>query len=146
LLIVLAVSISASALFEGNSLQSYVDRYNANMDNAPTILKSLLGNEKVEVNILLANGNIQNIGIQTENGLITTTVDGGFDDPSIEIKTSEETIDKIVKARDPITAFTEARDRGDVVIIGNTLTTRLKLTTVLSSVDVLRFFVRTFLQ
>ncbi|NYT01314.1 MAG: hypothetical protein GKC10_00920 [Methanosarcinales archaeon] len=139
LLVVLVLSVSASALFETNSLQSYVDRYNANIDKAPTILKSLLGNEKVEFNILLVNDSILTVGMQTDKGRIASTVDGGFANPSIEVETSEETIERIIKANDPITAFGDARDSGDLVITGNTLTTRLKLASVLSSMDVLRF-------
>ncbi|MBN1323691.1 MAG: hypothetical protein JW986_06790 [Methanotrichaceae archaeon] len=132
----------ASALFDSATMQNYIDRYNANIDNAPALLRSVVGDERVDVEILLVNGTIFKMGLETEGGRITGTVPGGVGNPSIVAETREDVIYRILRASDPIAEFQRSREAGDMVIEGMTFTAKLKLAAALSSMDILRFFLQ----
>jgi len=134
--------VPASDSFDIANMQKYIDRYNTNVDNAPVLLRSLLGDERVDVDLLLVNGTLFEVGFETEGGRIARTVVGGFENPSIVAETRVDVIDRILKADDPIAEFQRSREAGDVVIEGMTWTAKLKLAAALSSMDVLRFFLQ----
>jgi hypothetical protein len=110
------------------------------VDKAPAILKTLLGSEKVELNIVLNNGSQFKTGIDVNNGLVIRTVKGGIEDPTILIQTREDVISTISLASDPITAFQQAKEAGEISITGNNFFSNLKLNAALSNIDMLKFF------
>lgn len=140
LLAMMLIVSSASALFNGMDLQGYVDRYNSKVDQAPGILKPLLGNEQINVEIALNNGTMYKSGFIMENGRITSTIAGGVSSPSIEVKTSEACINRIASSNDPVGTFQQESDARNVTITGKSITTSIKLMAVLGSMDVLKFF------
>ncbi|HOT06423.1 MAG: hypothetical protein A4E45_01302 [Methanosaeta sp. PtaB.Bin039] len=143
ILLLLAVVLTASSahgLFESLSLDYYIDRYNTNIDQAPVILKTILGSEQVEIRVALDNGSLLDLGIETDMGSIISVSYSGIADPSIAIETSEQTIDEVIGSPDPIGAFQQARDRGDIMITANKIPGKIKVSSLLSSMEVLRFF------
>lgn len=140
LFIILMLVVPACALFESPSLDQYITRYNSNVDKAPAILKTLFGSERVELNIALNNGGLFKVGVETNNGLVVRTVKGGIEDPTIQIQTKEDVIQTISHSSDPIKAFQQAKEAGDISITGNNFFTNLKINVALSSMDLLRFF------
>jgi hypothetical protein len=126
-----------SALFESNSLQSYIDKYNARMETAPGLMKSLIGNERVQFNIALNNGSPYKVGMNFETGIITRTVPA-FENPSIIIETSEGTISQIIGSKDPISAGQAAIQSGNLTVTGQGIMERIKVSAALSSMDLLR--------
>lgn len=131
---------AADALFENTSPQMYIDRYNSNIDQAPQVLRELLGSERVEIDILLNNGTLYRLGLETLKGRVVASYPGGIDDPTITIETSESTIHRVASSSDPVAAFKDAKGAGEVKIEAAKLTTRLKIALVLASVDVLKYF------
>ena len=140
LFIVLMLVIPACALFESTSLDQYIARYNSSMDKAPMFLKSAIGSEKVELDIAMNNGSQFKVGMETNNALVIRTVKGGIEDPTIHIQTREEVMQTISQASDPITAFQQAKEAGNITITGNNVLSNLKVNAALSSMDVLKFF------
>jgi len=140
LLIMLIIVSPACALFELTSLDEYIDRYNYNMDKAPSILKALLGSEKVELDIFLNNGNQFKIGLEVNNGLVVSTTKGGIEDHTILIQTKEDVIQAMSQSPDPITAFQKAKEAGTISITGNNFLSNLKVKTALSNMDLLKLF------
>jgi len=63
-----------------------------------------------------------------------------IEDPSIHIQTREEVMQTISQASDPITAFQQAKEAGNITITGNNVLSNLKVNAALSSMDVLKFF------
>ena len=116
LFIVFMLVIPACALFESTSLDQYVARYNSSMDKAPAVLKSAIGSEKVELDIAMINGSQFKVGMETNNALVVKTVKGGIQDPTIHIQTREEVMQTISQASDPITAFQQAKEAGNITI------------------------------
>ncbi len=147
LVILLAAAFSpcaSAASLDNATVQSYVSVYNSRIDNAPQILKSILGNERIELEIANNDGSISKVGFETENARINKTVEGGVADPTISINATADAISRIRSSDDPISTFKEEMNRGSIVIQGNTLAAKLKLGAVLSSTDVLKFFYNIF--
>jgi hypothetical protein len=143
MLLMLSFSI-ADAAFQSASIQGYVDTYNSRIDNAPDVLKGLLGDERVNINITQNDGSILSTGFVVENARVEDVVDGGIDDPTITVVTTESAINNIKSSDDPIAAFQEERDVGQVRIEGKSLATRVKLDALLSSSGVIRYFYNIF--
>jgi hypothetical protein len=143
--ILLALSINlASALFESTDANDYVTYYNNDISNAPSVLRSLVGNERVDINIIMNNGSVYEVGFETEDARIVRTVPGGIEDPTITVDTTESAINSIKSSSDPVGAFETARNYGQVEIEGHTITTKAKLALALSSTSVIRFFYEIF--
>jgi hypothetical protein len=144
ILLTLSPTVAATIL-EPSWVEKYVNSYNSRVDGAPDILKKLLvGNERVNINIILNSGEIETVGFQTESSRITRTVPGGFDEPTIDIVATESAINNVRQATDPIEAFQTERDFGMVTVTGLTLATKFKVGGVLASISVLRFFAGIF--
>ncbi len=144
LMAIVLVLQAADALFETKSPQDYIDAYNTNIDQAPQILRDLLGSEVVDIEITMKNGTIYRLGLETLAGRIIQSYPGGIDDYTIKIKTSESTIDQVVSSQDHVAAFKEAKNKGDIKIEAAKLTTRLKIALVLASTDVFKYFLNIF--
>ena len=140
LLIVLIMVIPACALFEATPLDEYIDRYNKNMNRAPGILKTLVGSENVELDIVLDNGSQFKVGIEVNNGLVVSTTKGGIEDHTILIQTEEDVIKTTSQSPDPIAAFQQTREAGSISITGNNFLSNLKVKTALSNMDLLKLF------
>ncbi len=143
LMISLCPQVSAATI-DNSTVQYYVSTYNSRIDNAPDILKSVVGNERIDLNITRNDGSLYRTGFIMQNARISQTADGGIADPTISINATEDSINRIQNSSDPISQFQQERSFGGIDIQGNTLTTRVKLGAVLSNTDVLRFFYNIF--
>jgi hypothetical protein len=130
----------ANASFGYPTVEKYVNIYNDKVSGAPEILKSLLGSEKVDVSITMNNGSVLQVGLETDNGAISQMIEGGVEDPTIVVVTTESAITAVTGSADPIGAFQQQMEMGQVRIEGQNLVTRMKLNAVLSSTSVLKFF------
>ncbi len=135
MLIVPACAIS----FDIASVQKNADAYNNNIDKAPTILKNILGSEKINLDITRDDGSLFRVGLDMVNARIEKVVDGGWNNSSIVIATTESAINNVRLSNDPITAFQEQRDLGQIRFEASGLITKAKLEAVLSSTSVLKF-------
>lgn len=130
----------AGAVLDLNNLQESVDSYNSNIDTAPSVLKTLLGDEKVNITILLNNSSIVSWGFETKNAKIVRFEKGGIKNPTIDVFATEDAIYRVQSAQDPVAAYRNAEESGEVKIEGKTLGSRMKLGAALSSGEAIRFF------
>lgn len=142
--LVLLISVSNAVTYTDAGIQGYVNSYNGNIDKAPDILKTLVGNEKISVDITGKDGSVFRLGFVMENGRISQTVDGGMSDPSIVITTTESAVNNIRNSDNPITAFQNERDSGQMSIEAKNPLTGIKVGAVLSTPSVLQFFGNVF--
>lgn len=119
--------------------QKNIDAYNKNIDKAPAVLKGILGNEKINLDITRDNGSVFRVGLDMVSAEINNTVVGGWSDPSITITTTESAINNIRGAKDPIAAFQQERDQGQMTFEAKGLLAKAKIEAVLSSTSVLQF-------
>lgn len=134
----------ADAVFQSASIQDYVDTYNSRIDNAPDVLKGLLGDERVNIDITLNNGSVTSTGFVVEKARVEDIVKGGVEDPTITVVTTESAIDNIKSSDNPIGAFQKERDAGQVRIEGKNFASRVKLEALLSSSSVIQYFYNIF--
>jgi hypothetical protein len=139
------VSLSvASGSFTQDQVQNYVDQYNQRIDAAPELVKGLLtgllGNERIDMNISMNDGSVFSFGVETKDARITKTDAGGVQNPTIIIALTEGAIERIKGSNDPVAAFQGELSSGQVNIEGTNLITNLKISAVLSSLPVLKFF------
>lgn len=144
LLIVSLCPQMSAATIDNSTVQYYVNIYNSKIDNAPDLLKSFIGNERIDLNIIRNDGSIYKTGFVMQNARISRIVEGGISDPTISINATEDSISRIQSSKDPISTFQQERNFGGINIQGNTLTTKIKLDVILSNTDVLRFFYNIF--
>lgn len=144
--LVLVVTVSAAAAPNASStsidfelIQHGVEVYNASMENAPDMVRSLLGDEKIEINIIRMNGTILAAGLYMENALVVKTVEGEMDSPTIVIEGTEDAITRILGAEDPVKVFQQARNDGEISITGKTFKAKFKIAAALSSTTLLEF-------
>ena len=145
LLMFYVVSLSvASGSFTQDQVQNYVDHYNQRIDGAPDLVRGLLtgllGNEMIDVNISMNDGSVFSVGFETKDARITKTDAGGVQNPTIIIALTDGAIERIKGSNDPVAAFQAEMSSGQVNIKGTNPFTNLKISAVLSSLPVLKFF------
>jgi hypothetical protein len=145
LLMFFVVSVSfASGSFSQDQVQNYVDQYNQRIDAAPEYVKGLLtgllGNERIDMNVSMNDGSHFSVGFETKDAKVTRTDAGGAQDPTIIITLTEGAMDRIKGSKDPVAAFQAEMGSGQVNIAGTNMITKFKLSAVLSSFPVLKFF------
>lgn len=137
----LAFASSAPAYAIGfEDIQNAVDEYNLGVKNAPGVVKTLLGDERIEINISRSDGTALYAGLETKNAVVVKTAEGGITDPTILVVGTEEAVVGVLASDDPVAAFQQAQNRGEISITGTTLSARLKVSAALASTPALRFF------
>lgn len=137
LLIILAL---ASAAVDFNNLQDAVSKYNNKIDQAPALLKDLMGNERLNMTILMNNSNVVVWGLETKNAKIVRYHLGGLENSTIEEYGTEMAINEVINAEDPVAVFHKAEDAGQIRIEGKTLTAKIKLMAVLSNGEAIKYY------
>jgi len=143
LLLVLSISLSSAITYSMEGTQENINSYNSKIDNAPDILKRLVGNEKINIDVIRNDGSVFRVGFVMENARINQTVEGGFSDPSIILTTTENAVNTIRSSDNPIDTFQKQEDLGQVRIEGDNPLTKAKLSVIFSS-SVLQFFSNVF--
>ncbi len=144
LLLTFSLSIAGSITYDLPTMQKYVDVYNGRIDKAPEVLKGLLGSEEVNIDVIKNDGSVYKVGMDVQKARVNSTVEGGLKDPSIVITATESAIDAVRLSEDPIAAFQNQSDLGQISIQGNNMFANAKIEVVLSSAGVLKFFSNIF--
>lgn len=121
-------------------IQMHVDKYDGKLYRAPKFLKGFLGQERVNLKIILGNRNVFRAGYEIGNGKITRIVENGLNNPTISVIATESAIHRIERSKDPMAALQKERELGGIAIIGQSLSAKLKLDVLLSSIQVLTIF------
>jgi hypothetical protein len=101
-----------SDLFD--ELQPLVDVYNDNVGDIP-LITSMIGEERINGEILLNDGSVLNIAIMTDkDAKITSFEKGEISDPTMSASTDEDTIRSIITSSDPVSAFIDALNAGTI--------------------------------
>jgi hypothetical protein len=133
LVIAVVAGIFQSAVgMEGESdlfkdLKQQVDIYNQNVDEIPFI-KSFFGEERINCEISLNDGTELIIGITTDEDVKVIEFEKGeISDPTINASTTESTARNIIDSKDPVSAFQDALNNGEIKFEGVGLGNKIKL-------------------
>ena len=113
--------------------------YNRNIENAPYLLTSFLGSEKINLDLVKDDGSLLNAGLDMVDGRIERVTDGGFDDSTITVSASERDMNEVIASKDKIATFKRLTDEGRINIRAEGLWAQAKLKALLSSASVLQF-------
>jgi len=137
----LLLSLSAACAVDFNNMQNYVDFYNNKIETAPEVLKSMIGDEDVDLTILLNNGSTLRWRMELENAKIIQSGYGDLGRTTIEVDTTEDALNKVLHAEDPMTAYQEAEESGQMKIDGKTFKADAKITVALGMGSVINSFI-----
>lgn len=124
-----------------NNLQNYVGFYNNKIESAPEVLKSMIGDEKVGLTIVLNNGSTLRWGMELDSAKITRSGYGDLEDSTIEIKATEYAINKVLHAQDPIATYHEVEKSGQIAIEGKSFKADAKILAALGMASVMNSFI-----
>ncbi len=113
--------------------------YNRNIENAPYLLTSFLGSEKINLNLVKDDGSLLNAGLDMVDGRIEKVIQGGFDNATISFAASEGAMNEVIASKDKIAKFKDMIDEGKIEIRAEGFWAQAKLKAVLSSASVLQF-------
>jgi hypothetical protein len=122
-MVVAEISNAEQAL--GN-LDTSRDLYNNNIERVPSFVKTIFGNERLNVTVTRDNGNLDHVSIETENGLITTITRGSFDAYTMDMRVSEKTINDIAGSNDQASQLKQALDNGEITYTPRTVASTVK--------------------
>ncbi|MDD1753420.1 MAG: geranylgeranyl reductase family protein [Methanotrichaceae archaeon] len=120
-------------------LENYVDDCNDRIDKLPIILRNLFGNERLNIKIILENGNVLRFGCETENAHVKMAVEDGVPNPTLILVATEGAITRIKSSRDIAATFRKELESGRIAVKGNNLAIRMKLDITHSSMRLMRF-------
>ena len=139
ILLMLSISFADAFSLDMPGIQEDVDIYNKKVENAPTIMKRMLGSEKIDLIVTRDNGSLFRVGMDVVSARIERTVEGGYDNPTIVITTTESAIRDVIRSKDKISAFQNQMDNGRIRFEAKSWLAEAKLKAVLSSTSVLQF-------
>ncbi|MFB3764009.1 MAG: hypothetical protein ACE14P_02035 [Methanotrichaceae archaeon] len=131
---------SAACAMDFSNMPKYVNVYNSKIVSASPIIKDLVGNENVDFTIALKNGSSVRWGMEMENAVIVRSGYGGLKNPTIVVYATEDAINKVLAASDPIGAYKAAEGSGQIRVDCRTITSKIKVTTALSAGEVIKPF------
>src|SRR5512137_2740334 len=88
-LMVLSISFVDAFSLDMPTTQKYTDIYNNQINNVPTVLRSMVGSEKVNIIVTREDGSEFRVGMDIVSAKIERTVEGGISDPTIIITTTQ---------------------------------------------------------
>lgn len=138
-LLMLLISFADAFSLDMSGIQKDVATYNSKVDNAPSILKGMLGSEKINLIITRDNGSVFRVGMDVVSAKIERTFAGGYSDSTIIITTTESAINEVVRSNDRIAAFQNLLDAGRISFEAKSWLTQAALNAALSSTSVLQF-------
>jgi hypothetical protein len=138
-LLMVLISFADAFSFDMPTTQKYVNTYNNQIDNVPTVIRSMLGSEKINMIITRENGSVFRVGMDMVSARIERIVDGGYSDSTIIITTTESALNEVGKSKDQIAAFKKQTDAGQIRFEGKSWLADAKIKAVLSSTSFLQF-------
>ena len=138
-LMMLSISFVDAFSFDMPTTQKYINTYNNQINNVPTVLKSMIGSEKVNIIVTRADGSVFRVGMDMVSAKIERTVEGGISDPTIIVTTTQSALNEVVKSKDRIAAFKKQTDAGQIRFEGKSWLANAKIKALLSSTSFLQF-------
>lgn len=121
-------------------LQSLKDVYNENVDKVPGVLKSLFGNERMNVYIEYQEGDDLILGVVTKNGKVVELKKGEISEPTMKVTLKASLIKSVFASQDPAKEFLDAFNRGEIAYEAYSTTKKIKLFFVKIIAKLLGFF------
>lgn len=97
-----------------NDLDGFREQYNEGIEEVPAFVKSMLGDEKIELTIERSDGTQVTLSIEAQDGELKQLTTEKFEEYTLEMQTDEDTINNINNAENQITALEQAMNDKDI--------------------------------
>lgn len=117
---------------------------NQKLNNAPTPVKMLLGDERININIFLQTGQIKTINLIVQNNILSYVKIGSISEETMNIAIEEQTINQILSSKSQDTEFFNAMMDGRIQIKTNSFISNIMLKMILTISNIKSFFTDIF--
>ncbi len=108
------------------NFQSFISSYNSIYEKYPGAFKTLIGTETIKVSYKVLDGDEITFGVKTVDGKITEANATAYTDSTLAVSVSEETLNRIVNSKDPLTEFKNAWG-GEIKVEGISIMAKIKV-------------------
>jgi len=113
--------------FVGKELkQEFVDQVNANLDEVPDFVIGLFDNERINITLIMNNGEKRKFGAITKNGKLLKLYKGFVPKPTMKVTVKESTIDRIKDSDQSVDELVDALNSGKIEYEGIGIGGKLK--------------------
>ena len=103
------------AAFENNTLRpQYIAAANSHMDTVPTPILAVFGEKKANLYVTLDSGIVQTYWVHMEKNALVEISRGARSEANLEVRASEQTIDRVLNADEPGSEFVKAYNSGEI--------------------------------
>lgn len=114
--------------------------YNLNLENVPNFVKSLFGNERINLTIARQDGSVVSLGLVTRDGRMEMLGTEELDDYTMDVQAPEAAIEAITSADDQPARLKQALDTGEIRYQARTFKTAVKVAVSRMVLSVVAFF------
>jgi len=111
LVLIILLSIPFVSALQPYNIEDLKSNYNQNLDKVPGVIKSLIGNEVINLYFTPSNGPTVVIGTKTYDAMILTLQDKPYEKPTMNVYISENTVQALI---DNKMTIQEALDLGKI--------------------------------
>ncbi len=105
---------------------SLIQKYNQFADEMPKFIRSVFGNEIIELNVKRETGEDYNTIIVTENGFVVDSPEEDSLEPTLNVEMNEDTFESVLNSENQVDAFTEAIKKDEIEYSAKTFGTKVK--------------------
>lgn len=111
LILIILLSVPFAFALQPYNIEDLKSNYNKNLDTVPGIVKSLIGNEIINLYFTPSNGPTVVMGTKTYDAMILTLQDKPYEKPTMNVYISENTVQALM---DNKMTVQEALDLGKI--------------------------------
>lgn len=86
-------------MLQMNKYDGLKDYWNERITGIPAVVKTIFGDERMNVYVKMKNGKERVVGIVTDRGHIIQIRTGGITDPTLNVYSSEDTFNQILNKK-----------------------------------------------
>lgn len=109
------------------NLPAVQQEFNLNLENVPNFIKTLFGNERLNLTIARLDGGTVQVGLVTRNGRIESVGKDVIDDYTMDVQVAESTVDAIASSDDQAARLKLALDTGEITYQARTFKASVKV-------------------
>ena len=111
-----------------DNMDKVVNDYNQKFENIPRFAKTLFGNERINLAIIMNNNSKKEFGLITKEGKVIEYSKKPLENPTIGITAPESVIDNIASSRNPSQEFSKAIKNKNIILEPKKFLTKIKVT------------------